>query len=186
MWRLCRAVLAQYRLDPGDDLHGLPHWARVARNGYWLAEAAGIAPSLVEPFALLHDACRADNGRDAGHGPRAAALAAVLSPELLELEAPEIELLREACALHTRGRTLAHPALQVCWDADRLDLVRLGFTLDPRLLCTAAARAVAEGERRLPPIDIPAFLALRWRVDRRGQPLPNFEFTPTTEDSDAE
>ncbi|MBM4118617.1 hypothetical protein FJ251_12955 [bacterium] len=186
MWRLCRAVLAQYRLDPADELHGLPHWARVARNGYWLAAATGVSPRLVEPFALLHDACRENEDRDPGHGPRAAALAAVLTPELLELAAPQIELLREACAQHTRGRTVAHPELQVCWDADRLDLVRLGFALDRRRLCTEAARAVAEGELRLPPMDLPLFLARRWRVDSRGQTVPVLEFTPDLEDDDSD
>jgi uncharacterized protein len=185
MQRLCRAVLAQYRLDPGDDLHGLPHWARVARNGYWLAAAAGVAPRLVEPFALLHDACREEDGSDPGHGPRAAALAGVLSPELLELDAAEILLLREACAQHTRGRTLAHPALQICWDADRLDLTRLGFTLDLRRLCTEAARAVAREELRLPPLDIDTWLAKRWGVDGEGRPSPVIAWAPTEEDSDA-
>jgi len=185
MQRLCRAVLAQYRLDPGDGLHGLPHWARVARNGYWLAAAAGVAPRLVEPFALLHDACREDDGHDPGHGPRAAALAGVLSPELLELDAAEILLLREACGQHMRGRMLAHPAVQVCWDADRLDLPRLGLALDPRRLCTAAARAVAREELRLPTFDIDTWLAKRWGVDADGRPCPVIAWAPTEEDSDA-
>ncbi len=184
MQRLCGAVLAQYRLDPGDDLHGLPHWARVARNGYWLAAAAGIAPRLVEPFALLHDACRENDGSDSGHGPRAAALAGVLSPELLELEAAEILLLREACARHTRGRTVAHLAVQVCWDSDRLDLTRLGYALDPRRLCTEAARAVARDELRLPPLDLDTWLAKRWGVDTEGRPRPASVLTPTGEDED--
>ena len=184
MQRLCRAVLAQYRLDPGDDRHGLPHWARVARNGYWLAAAAGLAPRLVEPFALLHDACREDDGNDPGHGPRAAALAGVLSPELLELDAADILLLREACGQHMRGRTLAHPAVQVCWDADRLDLPRLGLALDPRRLCTEAARAVAREELRLPPLDIDTWLARRWGVDGEGRPHSLAARAAATKDSD--
>lgn len=184
MQRLCRAVLAQYRLDAGDDLHGLPHWARVARNGLWLAAAAGIAPRLVEPFALLHDACREDDGSDPGHGPRAAALAGVLSPALLELDAAEILLLREACALHTRGRIVAHPALQVCWDADRLDLPRLGIPLDARRLCTEAARAVAREEQRLPPLDIDNWLAQRWGVDAEGRSLAPFARAAAAETTD--
>jgi uncharacterized protein len=30
--------------------------------------------------------------------------------------------------------------VQTCWDADRLDLGRVGTTPDPRYLCTAAAK----------------------------------------------
>jgi hypothetical protein len=32
------------------------------------------------------------------------------------------------------------PTVGACWDADRLDLPRVGVTVDPRLLSTAAAR----------------------------------------------
>ena len=41
---------------------------------------------------------------------------------------------------HLAGSMDVDPALRVCWDADRLDLWRVGLEPDPALLCTAHAR----------------------------------------------
>ena len=46
--------------------------------------------------------------------------------------------------LHSDGHTEAEPALRACWDADRLDLSRVGITPEPRYLCTE------HGRRELP------------------------------------
>ena len=48
-------------------------------------------------------------------------------------------MLYEACARHTDGLTDGDVTIQTCWDADRLDLGRVGKTPNPRRLCTAAA-----------------------------------------------
>ncbi|HUR00758.1 MAG TPA: hypothetical protein VM166_15010, partial [Gemmatimonadaceae bacterium] len=50
------------------------------------------------------------------------------------------EKLFEACRLHTDGLTDADPTLQACWDADRLDLGRVGVTPKADRLCTDTAR----------------------------------------------
>jgi uncharacterized protein len=47
-----------------------------------------------------------------------------------------------ACRLHTDGHTEGDPTLQACWDADRLDLGRVGITPKPHRLCTDAARGL--------------------------------------------
>ena len=49
-------------------------------------------------------------------------------------------LLVEACRYHSDGIVDAHPTIQACWDADRLDLGRVGIRPDPRFLCTGYAR----------------------------------------------
>ena len=63
---------------------------------------------------------------------------------LIELDDRRFELLYEACRLHTDGLTDGDLTLQVCWDADRLDLGRVGITPVPHLLCTDAAREILE------------------------------------------
>ena len=35
-------------------------------------------------------------------------------------------MLEEACRLHTNGQREADVTIQTCWDADRLDLLRVG------------------------------------------------------------
>lgn len=136
---LLQTLRQEYRLD-WHGVHGYAHWLRVRQNGLRLAEMTGANPRVVELFAFLHDICRQNDIVDHGHGQRAADFAAGL-PYVCELLTPqEMELLRQACAGHTRGETEAELTVQVCWDADRLDLGRIGIYPDPLLLCTEAAR----------------------------------------------
>jgi uncharacterized protein len=53
-------------------------------------------------------------------------------------------LLYEACRLHTDGLLEGDPTLQACWDADRLDLGRVGIQPRLDLLCTDAARSLRD------------------------------------------
>ena len=126
-----------------DGIHGIAHWARVRTNGLRLAEQTGANPEVVALFALLHDSKRLNDGRDPKHGARAAEFAASLRDSLLTLSEEELELLQFACEYHTEGLTEADITVQTCWDADRLDLGRVGITPDPRYLCTPAARESA-------------------------------------------
>jgi uncharacterized protein len=79
------------------------------------------------------------------HGPRGAALARELRGEAFDLEDAEMKLLRFACGEHANGGLDPEPTVGVCWDADRLNLWRVGRRPDPRLLSTRAAR----GEERI-------------------------------------
>ncbi|HSJ55792.1 MAG TPA: HD domain-containing protein [Anaerolineae bacterium] len=124
---------------PLDGIHGQAHWLRVRDNGLRLSEQTGADPRLVELFAYLHDSKRLTDGRDPDHGRRAAEFVRSLAV-VLSLSKLEVELLSYACAHHTQGLTEADVIVQTCWDADRLDLGRVGIRPNPRLLCTAAAR----------------------------------------------
>jgi uncharacterized protein len=62
-----------------------------------------------------------------------------LRGSLVQLDDARFELLYEACRLHTDGFTEGDPTLQACWDADRLDLGRVGIMPKPHRLCTDAA-----------------------------------------------
>ena len=136
---LIREVLQGYEL-PWHDIHGLSHWGRVLDNGLRLAEATGADTEVVTLFAVFHDSRRLNAGTDPGHGRRGAELAASLRGSLFELRDREFRLLHEACSLHTDGLTRGDITVQTCWDADRLDLGRVGVTPWPERLCTAPAK----------------------------------------------
>ena len=57
-----------------------------------------------------------------------------------ELDHPAFERLCEAMRLHSDGHTTGDAAVLACWDADRLDLARVGIQPEPQRLCTRAAR----------------------------------------------
>lgn len=109
-------------------------------NGLRLAALTGAQIEVVECFAFLHDAKRLNDSRDPGHGSRAAALVRMLQGGVLKLADEQVELLAYACAHHTDGLTEADVTVQTCWDADRLDLGRVGITPLAERLCTPAAR----------------------------------------------
>jgi uncharacterized protein len=133
------AIRAQYRLD-WDGIHGLAHWERVRENGLRLARRTGARGDIVELFAYFHDSCRLNNGCDPEHGARGAELARRLAGSAFDLDAGGLELLVEACSGHTHGTAAAEITVATCWDADRLDLARVGTIPRPERLCTDAAR----------------------------------------------
>jgi uncharacterized protein len=123
-----------------DGIHGVAHWARVRDNGLRLAELTGANLQIVELFAFLHDAKRCNDGKDPGHGKRAAEFTRSLRGSLITLSDRDMELLTFACEYHTDGLIEANITVQTCWDADRLDLGRIGIKPNPRYLCTPAAK----------------------------------------------
>ena len=134
-------IRRQYRLD-WNGLHGASHWARVLEKGLHLCAATpGLRRDVVVLFALLHDACRHDDGHDGEHGARAAEFVRQLHGRHIHLDSEGRDLLVVACRTHTGGRIPAHPTVMACWDSDRLDLPRIfGVRVRPEWLGTAAAR----------------------------------------------
>ena len=133
-------ILDRFRLSHAG-FHGPQHWERVRENGLLLARHTSADVSVVEAFSWLHDSCRDDEGRDPAHGNRATDFVMELHFEgHLELSDEQCDLLVEACRYHSHGRTEADITVQVCWDADRLDLGRVGTRPDPDYLCTAVAK----------------------------------------------
>lgn len=140
--RLISLLRNQFQLD-WRGIHGASHWARVRRNGLMLARLTSANPRIVEYFAFLHDICRANDGHDPDHGERAARFIAKLGRSELCLAGNELELLIDAVRGHTLGKDHHDNTVRTCWDADRLDLTRIGIRPDPARLCTDAARRVA-------------------------------------------
>lgn len=127
------------KVQPGS-IHGPIHWRRVARLGMRMARLEGADLLVVALFAGCHDVERVHDGKDMKHGPRAAArVQAELAPRL-GLDAGQLDDLVLAIQSHTEGQVTDNATVGCCWDADRLDLVRIGFRVDPARLSTAAAR----------------------------------------------
>jgi len=164
---ILHAVLEEYTL-PWSGHHGIAHWARVLENGLRLAGETGADVEVVQLFAVLHDSQRLNEAFDPDHGPRAAEFARELRGLLFDLTDHGFRLLHRACAGHTHERTHPNVTIQTCWDADRLDLGRVGMTPDPSRLCTEAARKPemirwADGRASLG--FVPDFVKSEWGID---------------------
>ena len=129
----------QYQLSH-NGMHGIEHWLRVLINGRLIATQSGADIEVVEHFALLHDAQRQDEYRDIQHGGRAADFATSLMGDWIHLNSTQMYQLTEACRYHSMGRLSKDVTIQTCWDADRLDLGRVGERPNPTYLGNSAAR----------------------------------------------
>ncbi len=136
---LIEAILNEYQLS-WSGVHGITHWARVLENGLHLASITGAKTSVVALFAVFHDSKRTNEGRDPGHGRRGAEFGKILNGKAFHLSGDDFTLFETACAYHTDRLTTGDVTVQTCWDADRLDLGRVGIIPDPKHLCTAAAK----------------------------------------------
>ena len=123
-----------------SGIHGLSHLARVRENGLRLARSTGADTDVVELFAFIHDSRRMSDGRDPEHGARAAELARSMEGEFYTIGKERLELLCAACRDHSKGYVEGDSTIQTCWDADRLDLGRIGIRPNPRYLCTVTAK----------------------------------------------
>jgi len=172
---IVHGILKDYAL-PWDGIHGVSHWARVLENGLRLTELIGAKVEVVQLFAVFHDSCRVNEAIDPDHGKRGADLAAKRRGSLFDLSDDDYQLLYDACAGHTDGGTQADITIETCWDADRLDLGRVGMMPDPNRLCTPAARSpeiVKWAHGRAVFLMVPQFISSQWGIDaeRWGEQL---------------
>lgn len=125
-----------------NGIHGISHWARVYDNGMQLATHTGANKTVVQLFSVFHDSRRHNEGSDPAHGPRGATLAEEYRyTHLGSLSDDDFQLLTIACRQHTSAHTHKEITVQTCFDADRLDLGRVGTIPDPQYLCTDAAKS---------------------------------------------
>ena len=115
-----------------------------------LAEHYNITSSIFMLFALFHDSRRANEGIDPMHGKRGARYARSLQEShglLNGLSNSDFALFEYACSSHTnidRENPLVNNIIaNICWDADRLDIGRVGFIVDPSYLSTDHAKELA-------------------------------------------
>ena len=128
-------------------IHGPQHWARVERNGLYLAKDSGADVRVVSLFALFHDSCRFNDGFDPEHGSRGAEYARQSRAFLEFLDDTAFEQLHFACTWHTDQVHHEDPTIHTCFDADRLDLGRVGITPHADYLNTHTAKTLAAGNQ---------------------------------------
>ena len=118
------------------DTHGVEHWDRVARFGRMLYQE-GADMDVILAFAYLHDAERMNNAEDIEHGKRASLLIdRIRETELWALNNEQIAKLKRACELHTIEHCTGDLTIDTCFDADRMDLLRVGITPSPERMAT--------------------------------------------------
>lgn len=139
--RVREHVMKYHDADACGVFHGPDHWTRVGVHARNMARAHGVDPLVPTLFALVHDSQREDEGYDAEHGPRAAKFVLERRKDLFAfLRDDQIEDLRVACDLHSTGQVLGTAIQRCCWDADRLDLWRVGIEPNAALLCHSESR----------------------------------------------
>lgn len=139
LWKL---AIGQY-YSSEYSLHGPDHWRRVERNGLVLARRTGADVDVVRLFAVFHDCRRLDDAGDEEHGARGAEFAQELRGKAFDLPDDRFELLRYACIWHTAQLHHPDPTIGTCWDADRLDLGRVGAAPKPEFMSTEFGREIA-------------------------------------------
>lgn len=131
---------------PGSrySIHGETHWRRVEQNGLRLAGRTGADLFVIRLFAWFHDSKRENDDTDPGHGRRGAEYAITLRGEFFELEDEAFGKLVYACIWHTDQDRSDDPTIGTCWDADRLDLGRVGVIPAAGFMSTEFGRQVAD------------------------------------------
>jgi uncharacterized protein len=131
-----------FQLDSKRSLHGPGHWQQVERNALELGKNTPACDiEVARLFAILHDCKRQNEGTGEKHGERAAEFARELYDKgMLDLDPRRMAILEYAIRSHNGGMVNSDPTIGVCWDADRLDLPRVGIAPDAGLLSTADAK----------------------------------------------
>lgn len=115
--------------------------------GLELARSNGADDEVVELFALLHDAFREDEYEDERHGERAAEMVKNFQGKFFTISSPQLKQLTYACREHAKGAISDDITIGTCFDADRLDLWRVGQTPEERYFSTSAGREYLKKKR---------------------------------------
>ena len=164
---LLETILREYPL-PLSGIHGIAHWARVLENGMRVGRESGADLDVVSLFSVLHDSQRLNDGHDPDHGPRAAMFARSIRGSLIHLSDHSFQLLCRACEGHTHEHDHPDVTIKTCWDADRLDLGRVGITPHPSRLCTEFARqstTIRWADGRASFGVVPDFVRVDWGIE---------------------
>lgn len=134
---LIALIKSEFKID-WQGIHGANHWARVLHHGKNIGQIRKADLMVVELFGFLHDSCRLNDGRDPQHGARAAEFAHSIHGDFYSLHPMQLEKLCYALKHHSGGGVSLDATIQTCWDADRLDLGRVGIFPSPQFLSQEA------------------------------------------------
>ena len=138
-----RQLIQQETTADLHSIHGLEHWAHVEANGIKIARHIGADERIVVLFSLFHDSKRLHDGTDPNHGPRGAEFVRSVRSALSFVNDDQIATLCYACEWHTHERHNADLTIGACFDADRLDLGRVGIHPDPQFMNSDFSRKLA-------------------------------------------
>lgn len=124
-----------------SPIHGLSHWSRVVYNGFFIADRNFSNKKLIAYFALFHDSQRESDYSDPKHGYKAA-LFLEKHYKKLKLDIETFDKLYEACETHSDAKNSTDKDIGTCFDADRLDLYRVGINPHDNFLSTDIAKEV--------------------------------------------
>ena len=119
-------IKSEFQLD-WHGIHGANHWARVLHHGKNIGTLRKADLIVIELFGFLHDSCRLHDGIDHKHGERAAEFTYGIHGDYFQLEGNQLDKLCYAMRDHSKGLISSDVTIQTCWDADRLDLGRVGI-----------------------------------------------------------
>jgi len=119
-----------------DSYHGPAHWKRVLANGRFISSHLNLNSDFIHHFAWLHDCCRENESYDPQHGTRAASFAKELYKKEIQLTPMLFEKLIFTLEHHNKGKVSDDLQIGACWDADRLELGRVGIYPDAKYMST--------------------------------------------------
>lgn len=138
-----------------ESIHGINHWLRVLANTVIIHDNLTLDMDVAIAFAFLHDAFRANDFDDIEHGARVEIWFNTKNKfnKAVNLTNRQKEVLFFACKWHSHGKTIKYfeninhnfsqfeiNTIISCWDADRLDLARVGVYPDEKYLSTEVAK----------------------------------------------
>jgi len=124
-------------------IHGVTHWQTVERNGHYLAKFNHADKKVISYFAYFHDCMRENECEDLRHGLRGAQFAEKYR-QIIDLTDIQFKQLTDACKGHTYGKRPECVTINTCWDADRLDIGRVGIKPNAKFLHSIEAKRIAD------------------------------------------
>jgi len=138
---LINVIVSEFKID-FNSIHGISHWRKVREIGEFLTKRTGADAQVVNLFAYLHDSKRKDENDDFEHGKRASSFIKKLYKQgLIHISDYQLKDLLFVCEHHTDSSVKSdNITIQTCWDADRLDLGRVGIMPKKQFLNTDIAK----------------------------------------------
>ncbi len=126
-------------------IHGIGHWKTVEAIGHYLCRFTSADKHVLSYFAYFHDCMRKNESLDVRHGLRGSLFAEEYR-SLISLNDTQFKQLTDACKGHTYGKRPQCVTINTCWDADRLDIGRVGITVRSKFLYSEEAKRIADNK----------------------------------------
>lgn len=145
-----QAIVFSQKMTSDNTVHGIDHWNQVESNALLLSHHTGADETVIRLFAIFHDSRRYDDGYDPEHGPRAAEFITQSRGNLFVLDDARFDLLYHACYYHTKEHASGDKTIDTCYDADRLDLGRVGIQPNPEKMATLYGQKIVKKSKGVP------------------------------------